>query len=142
MANRQLHIRHPSGFSDEVFDVFCASAEVFVAHAEALLRVFRRLPTNRDHPQTAYLFGSPSLSQDRRTASISITGEWTIATRSAIEIGLAHLLWVHLPIEVLDGLEQGRTENGEATWWPPHQPPGYAHLDPDFRARMLSMLRR
>lgn len=142
MAIRQLHIRHPSGFSDDVFDVFCASSEVFVAHAEALLRIFRRLPHNRDHPQTIYEFGSPLLSHDRRMASITISGESTLATRSSIEIGLAHLLWVHLPIGVLDGLEQGRTENGETFWWPPHQPPGYAHLDPEFRAKVLSLRTR
>jgi hypothetical protein len=136
MPDRVLHVRQPAGFTAEALDVFRASAEIFKAHATKLLEVWHRLPNKHDHPKITYDFGPPALSDDGTIASLPISGEWTLGTRSEIEIGSAILLWRWMPYEFIDGLDQGRTEDGQTTWWPLMHTISYAHLDPALRARL------
>lgn len=141
MQERQLHVRQPAGFDDATFDVFCASADIFMAHANALLQVWHRLPGKAGDPVVTYSFERPVLNADRTIASLTIAGEQTLGTRASIEIGSAHLLWMHFPIQALEGMDQGRTEHGKTEWWPLHQPSGVASLDPEWRKRYLAAMR-
>ena len=140
MFDRFLHVRRAGGFTPELFDVFCASAELFSSHASKLLELLPRLSIHEGHDPGVYVFGPASLSPDRTIATLPLGGSVSHGARSMIEIGYAHLLWVHMPMDAVDGMDQGRTEGDDTQWWPLHQPPGFAHLDPDVRAHMLSKL--
>jgi hypothetical protein len=130
MQDRWLHIRQPAGFSEEMFRVFCASAEVFVAHASALLRVYKQLPRRSAHSDVQYTFHAPELSSDKTVASLRISGANTVATRSDIEIGCCYILWQFFPTSFMSGLEQGRTEEGNTQWWQPWSSIAIQNADP------------
>lgn len=140
--NRWMHVRQPAGFSPETFDVFCASAEIFVAHARALLKNWRRLPDNEDHPPIEYVFFPPELSDDRQVASLPIGGRSTLGTRLSIENLCSYMLWQYLPMHFMEGLDEGLTETidsaqGPKTYW--RLPASAIHLtnaDPELRRRL------
>jgi len=139
--NRWMHLRQPADFSAEMFDVFCASAEIFVAHARALLKNWRRLPNNEDHPQIEYVFFPPELSKDCQVASLPIGGGSTLGTRHSIENFCSYMLWQYLPIPFMEGLDEGLTETidstqGPKTYWRlPAQGIRFTNADPELRRR-------
>jgi len=118
-----------------MFEVFCASAEVFVAHASALLHVYRRLPRRSDHPEVRYTFHAPELSTDKTVASLKISGDNTVGTRADIEVGCSYILWQYFPMHFMEGLQQGRTENGATQWWEPWSSISIPNADPEFRRK-------
>lgn len=142
MFDRFLHLRRAGGFSPKLFDVFCASAELFSSHAKKFVELMPRLSSYVVGDPGAYVFGPPSLSPDGTIATLPVGGSVPHGARSMVEIGYAHLLWVHMPMDAVDGMDQGSTEGGVTQWWPLHQPPEFAHLDPKLRADMLSKLSR
>ena len=137
--NRWLHLRRDDGFTEELFDVFCAGSEVFVAHAIALLRVWRRLPWNRSHPEIEYAFFPPELSPDRKVATLPIGGPSTVGTRAAIENGLSYLLWQHIPAKFMAGVAEGLTETldsssgSQTSWRAPATGITFSNTDPELR---------
>jgi len=139
--NRWLHIRQPAGFSAEMFDVFKANAEIFIAHANALLSVWHRFPGNSVAPR--YSFFPAELSQDLTVATLPIGGESTLGARAAIENANSYLLWQHFPMQFMEGLEEGLTETfdqsvGSTTNWRTPAPSiTFMHADPEFRRRFV-----
>lgn len=137
--NRWMHVRRADGFTDELFDVFVAGSEVLVAHANALLSVWHRLPSNADHPRINYTFYKPYLSADRKTATLPIGGSQTLGTRAAIENGLSYLLWEHIPGRFMEGIDEGLTETidsskGPQTFWrAPATGIAFMNADPELR---------
>lgn len=139
--NKWLHLRQASGFSPEMFDVFKANSEVFVAHAEALLSVWHRFPNNDLAPD--YFFFPAELSQDLTIATLPICCESSVGTRSAIENGCSYLLWQHFPMSFMEGLEEGITETIDRSvglttnWRIPSHTISFMHADPEFRRRFV-----
>ena len=136
-----MRLRQPAGFSNEVFEVFCASCESFKAYANALLANWHRLPGKANHASITYTFFPPELSSDQTIASLPIGGGQNLGTRAAIENVSSYMLWQHLPMEFMEGLEEGLTEtinplNGLQTYWRlPAQSIGFVSADPELRKR-------
>jgi hypothetical protein len=143
MPNRWMRLRRQEGFTDEAFGVFCASADVLVAHASALLRNWAALHPRQGESIAEYVFLPPEMSEDRTMLSLPIAGTPTVGTRAAIENGLSYLLWQHMSFRVMEGLEEGITETlvadvGPVTnWRTPAQSIGFVNADPEFRRRMV-----
>jgi hypothetical protein len=106
-ANRWLHVRHPRGFTPEQFDCFKAHCRVWQAYVEAVLREWEHF---RDYPAPRYEFFEPTLSADRRVATLPVGGEWVLGTRAEFENAGSRLLWERFPLEFQLELEEGITE--------------------------------
>lgn len=142
VPNRWMRLRQPRGFSDLEFDVFRASCEIVAAYADSLLANWRRLPLRGNDAPVSYVFFPPELSADRTVASLPIGGAQTLGTRAAIENFCSFMLWQHLPMRSMDGLEEGLTETidpeqGPSTHWRlPMKEIGFLNADPEWRKRM------
>ena len=134
---RSLLVRSRVPFSQTAFDSFCAGAELIENHAKKLFEVWHRFPTCKGFPRLRYEFGAPYLDEDRTVAAVDIGGDWTLASRNMVEMECAIYLWRWLPDEMIDGMEQGRTENGITQWWPIHGGVTQAHLVPELRGRIF-----
>jgi hypothetical protein len=139
--NRWMRLRQPARFTDDTFDVFCASCESLKGYANALLANWHRFPGHSTHPSVAYTFFSPELSADRTIASLPIGGGQLLGTRVAIENMCSYMLWQHLPMEFMEGLEEGLTETidpskgFQTNWRLPSPSIGFIKADPELRKR-------
>ncbi len=133
---RSLLVRSKVPFSPAAFDAFCAGAELIANHAKKLFEVWHRIPYYAGYGRLEYVFGAPYLNEERTVAAVDISGDWTLASRSMIEMECAIYLWRWLPDEMIEGMEQGRTEGGKTSWWPIHGGVTHAHLVPELRKRI------
>ena len=117
--NRWLHLRHPLGFDDGRFAAFCAHCEVWKRYCEAVLGEWTRLPLMRGLAPE-YLFFEPTLSEDRKTATLPVGGDRTLGSRTILEDSASKFLWEFFPVSFLQDLEEGITEDygtGTTTNW-------------------------
>lgn len=105
--NRWLHVRHPSTFSAEEFELFKALCRVFRAYVEASLAEWLLLG---GHEAPHYEFFEPTLSSDRKVATLPVGGEWTLGTRAEFENFKSYMLWERFPLPLRFQLEEGITE--------------------------------
>lgn len=120
MPLRIMHVRLPRPFTDAEFERFRAHCDVFRAFVEAVLHNWTTIRSYHNYPAPKYEIGEPTLSADRLTASLPITGEQTLGSRAEIENTSSYMLWQFFPPEVREELEEGITENfgtGMQTNW-------------------------
>ena len=126
MARRVLHLRHPDGFSEEMYLRFLAGCRLFQAHVSITLSEWERIANaGAERVVGEYAFGPPTLSPDRRVASLPIEGEATLGSRAAFENCSSYLLGAFLPPEFKQHLEEGLTEpavDGRTYWRTPSEP--------------------
>jgi hypothetical protein len=103
--NRWLRLRHPDGFSDEMFGRFQAGCRVWQTYVQSVLA-----ETFHQYGDVEYAFFAATLSEDRRTASLPVGGRWTLGARSHFENLSSYLLQEFLPLAFREGLEEGLTE--------------------------------
>lgn len=120
VPNRWLHLRHAEGFSDDLFRRFEAGCRLWLSFAHASIDEHQRL--GEPFGEVDYRAGPPTLSADRRVATLPVGGPWTLGSRSAFENGsawmLSHFMFVWDELK----LEQGLTEDtggGASTSWRP-----------------------
>jgi hypothetical protein len=106
---RYLRLRHPDGFSPEMFDRFRSGCALWDAYVQVALREWSRLG-GRDGAPT-YTCLPPELSPDRRVASLPIAGQSTLGSRVKYENCASYLLREFLPFDFLPQLEEGLTED-------------------------------
>ncbi|MCA9685879.1 MAG: hypothetical protein KC457_27125 [Myxococcales bacterium] len=123
-ANRWLHLRHPDGFSDEMFAMFAAHCRIWQAYTKAVLAEWATLEPG--HPRTpSYVFFEPT--RDGNIVTLPVGGDYTLGSRATFENAASHLLSDFFPIHFRIGLEEGLTETtdlsrGPATNWRPVMP--------------------
>ena len=125
MSRRILHLRHPKGFTDSEFEQFRAHCGVFQAYVAAYLQNWNAIRTFNNYAAPRYEFGTPTISDDRRVASLTIDGEQTIGSRAQLENYSSYLLWQFFDKAFLKDLEEGLTEElggGPVTSWRPVSP--------------------
>jgi len=105
--NRWMRLRHPNGFTDELFAQFCAHCRIFRAYVEAALDEARCFPLG----PASYVFFEPELSADRRVASLPLGGTSTLGSRHSFENMSSFMLWHRLPLTFRERLEEGLTED-------------------------------
>ena len=142
--NRWTLLGHPDGFSPESFAIFRTSCDVFAAYCRATVQhqeVFGRGP---EHPPIECVFFPPEISKDAKIVSLPIGGVSSLATRSSLEDMASYMLWQHLPVEIMTGLEEGLKENitGEYTtnWRLAAPSIGFIKADPELRRRCFPRL--
>lgn len=108
-ANRWLRLRHPEGFSVEMFDCFRSGCELWLAYVQVSIRERERLGINEGAPQ--YTASPPELSADRLVASLPLAGHSTLGSRSRYEDGASYLLREFFPFDFAQRLEEGLTED-------------------------------
>lgn len=119
--NRWLHLRHPDGFSDEMFAMFESHCRIWRAYAEAVLAEWGTIePTHAETPR--YVFFDPIREDDGKTVTLPVGGHYTLASRVTLENAGSHLLSDFFPIRFKLGLEEGLTETtnraiGPGTNW-------------------------
>lgn len=142
MTRRVLHLRHPDGFSSEMFERFRSGCRLFQIHVETTLSEWQRFPGAGDNQVLGeYVFHPPELSSDGLVASLPIDGASTLGSRNSFENGAAYLLAEFLSPEFKRNMQQGLTESatGEllTNWREPLQPiarmPALASLPPPGR---------
>jgi hypothetical protein len=102
--NRWLRLRHPEGFSDDMFARFRAGARVWAAYVAAVLAEEYR------PGDVQYQVFEPEISADRTVVSLPIGGTQTLGSRSDFEDVHAYLLSRFMPLEFRRDLEEGITE--------------------------------
>jgi hypothetical protein len=127
MNRRVLHLRHPDGFSSEMFERFRAGCRLFQAHVQTTLSEWERFPAAGDERIAGdYRFLPPELSSDGLVASLPIEGQWTLGSRAELENGAAYLLLAFFSPEFKQRLQEGLTESvtGQmsTSWREPLQP--------------------
>ena len=105
--NRWMRLRHPYGFTDELFAQFCALCRIFRAYVEASLAETRCFPVG----PARYVFFEPELSADRRVASLPLSGTSTLGSRHGFEDMSSFMLWHRFPLGFREQLEEGLTED-------------------------------
>ncbi|ACY14218.1 hypothetical protein [Haliangium ochraceum] len=117
--NRWLHLRHPRGFDDAHFAIFRAHCEIWKAHCVATLKQWRHLPLMSGEAP-GYLYFDPTLSSDRRIASLPIGGDYTAGSRATFENASSKLLWQYFlldfQLELEEGLSEMRDSEVVTTW--------------------------
>ena len=115
MPKRQLHLKHPEGFDDDMFARFEAGCRIWTAYVHAVLAEdLHNLGT------VEYIVMPPTLSADRTVATLSISGAWTIGARAHFEDGASFMLREFLPIHFVINAHEGLTEDrgdGPQTSW-------------------------
>ena len=120
MQHRTMSIRHRRALTDAEFAQFRAHCDVFRSFVEAVFRNWHTIRVSHDYPAPKYEFGEPTLSPDRTTASLPISGEQTIGSRAEIENLSSYMLWQFFPPAFKADLEEGITEDigrGMQTNW-------------------------
>lgn len=125
--NRWLHVRAPEPFTDADFDRFAAGCDIWRRYVEATLAVWNRLGNDYDAPR--YEFFAPTLSEDRRVATLPVGGAWTLGSRAIFEDAGSRLLWQHFPLAFVRDGEEGLTESIDGRpvthWRPLARPAGW-----------------
>lgn len=115
--NRWLHLRHPDGFSEQDFVQFQAHCRIWRAYTQAVLAEWTVLePKHANVPR--YVFFEPTLSEDRRVATLPVGGAWTLGSRLTFENAASHLLSDFFPLQFKLNLEEGLTETIDASKGP------------------------
>lgn len=119
-ANRWLHLRHPDGFSPEMFERFRAGCALWEAFVCTSVREWERLGAPDGAVKYACL--PPELSLDRKVATCPLVATSTIGSRAKYENAGSYLLRAFLPPSFHTGLEEGLTEDigdgrGPQTSW-------------------------
>jgi hypothetical protein len=120
MPLRTMHIRHQRPFTDAEFEQFRAHCEVFRSFVDAVFRNWSTIRKYHNYPAPRYEFDEPTLSGDRRIASLPIRGEQTIGSRAEIENMSSYMLWQFFDPAFRENLEEGITEDfgtGVQTSW-------------------------
>ncbi len=123
VADRWLHLRDPEGFDDVGFRQFESGCRLWLVFARACIAEKLRLdgpPTRRGSVQPDYHTLPPTLSPDRRVATLPVYGEWNLGSRADFENASAHLLGHFMPFDVRLRMQQGFTEDigeGPTTSW-------------------------
>jgi hypothetical protein len=110
MTRRVLHLRHPAGFSQELFERFRAGCRLFQVHVETTLLEWTRFPAVEEGVRGEYRFSTPELSADCLIASLTLEGPATVGSRAAFENASSYLLRMFLPYDFKRDLEEGLTE--------------------------------
>lgn len=109
LANRWLHLRHPDGFSAEIFDCFRSGCALWLAYVEISIQERERLGNNDGAPRYTAL--PPELSADRLVASLPLAGHSTLGSRAKYENIASYLLREFFPFGFSQRLEEGLTED-------------------------------
>jgi hypothetical protein len=120
LANRWLHLRHPDGFSSEMFDCFRSGCALWLAYVQVSIQERERLGNDDGSPRYAAL--PPELSADRLVASLPLAAHSTLGSRARYENMAAYLLREFFPLDFSQRLEEGLTEDlgdgrGAQTSW-------------------------
>lgn len=122
VPNRWMHLRHPDGFDDAMFEMFRAQCDVWQAYVQAVTRHWSVLESRGRPPE--YEFFLPERSPDRRVVTLPVGGYQTLGSRATFEDANSRLLWDYLPLEMKKLLDEGLTETinstrGPETFWRP-----------------------
>lgn len=118
IANRWLHLRHPDGFSEAMFECFRAGCALWNTHVQVSIREWEHL--GRPDGAARYVCLAPELSSDRRVASLPLAADSTVGSRARYEDAASYLLRQFFPLEFMLALEEGLTEDlgdGHRTNW-------------------------
>lgn len=118
--NRCLHLRHPEGFSDTMFERFEAGCELWDVFVQQSLSRWARFGS--PFGDASYVCLPAELSDDRRVATLPLVSHSTLGSRARFEDAGAALLREFLPFEFALRLEEGLTEDigdgrGMVTSW-------------------------
>jgi len=106
---RWLRLRHPSGFSDEMFECFRAGCSLWDSYVQTSIRERSRLGARDGAPH--YVCLDPELSTDRLVASLPLAAQSTIGSRAHYEDSASYLLREFFTFEFTRELEEGLTED-------------------------------
>jgi hypothetical protein len=107
--DRWLRLRHPEGFSAEMFDCFRSGCTLWLAYVQVRMRERERLQINEGAPQ--YTAFAPELSADGLVASLPLAGRSTLGSRARYENFASYLLREFFPFDFSQRLEEGLTED-------------------------------
>lgn len=107
--NRWLHLRHPEGFDEVRFDAFCAFCRIWGKLVEAYLADRRHIMGLVG--EIEYVVFPPTLSEDRKIASLPLGGSNTIGSRSFFEDHHWRRAWENFDVHFLMEAEEGITED-------------------------------
>ncbi|MEZ4384647.1 MAG: hypothetical protein R3A79_25180 [Nannocystaceae bacterium] len=118
--DRWLHLRHPDGFSDELFASFAAHCRLWRAYTEAVIADWSALNPSYAGPPPRYVFFEP-VRGEAGVVTLPIGGDYTVGSRALFEDYGSHLLSDFFPLEFKLRLEVGLTEprSGRPTSWRP-----------------------
>lgn len=119
-ATRWLHLRHPSGFSDDDFERFRSGCALWEAYVRTSIAEHARLGDDEGDP--VYVCLPPTRSADRTVVTLPLAGRSTLGSRAEYEDWGAFLLAHFLPLRLRRHLEEGLTEDiggGAQTFWRP-----------------------
>jgi hypothetical protein len=127
--NLWFRVRHPTGFSPEVFEYFRAACRVYEARIESILANWEDLPGTKGTARPTVRFLEAELGADGSVASLPMVAEnVTLGSRSLLQEA-AKDLYAFLPVEFMVGVEVGITEPSftekdawRDDWWNPHRP--------------------
>ena len=119
-ANRWLHLRHPDGFDDDMFECFVAGCALWDAYVQTSLRERTRL--GRPDGPASYVCLPPTRSDDRTVVTLPLAANSTVGSRASYEDAGSYLLREFFPLAFHLGLEEGLTEDlgdghGASTNW-------------------------
>ena len=106
-ANRWLHLRHPDGFSPEMFERFRSSCALWEAYVSVSIREWQRLGAPDGDPRYTCL--DPELSSDRQVATLPLAAVSTLGSRARYEDSASHLLRTFLPLDFHLAVEEGHS---------------------------------
>ena len=122
-----FRIRHADPFPPEAVAAFRASCSIYRAKMEAVVRLWRDLPSLATTPAPVVTYFEPEVSADGRVLSLPIRLEnKVLGSRALFQSTASRELVSWLPIMQLVGVEVGLTESafeGEGwrhDWWDPH----------------------
>lgn len=119
-ATRWLRLRHPDGFSDEMFERFHSGCALWDAYVQTSVREWQRLGAPDGAPHYTCL--EPKRSADRKVVTLPLAGSSTLGSRAKYGNAGSYLLRSFLPLDFHLGVEEGLTEDlgdgrGAQTYW-------------------------
>jgi len=113
-ADRWYYLRHPDGFSDELFSCVVSGLATWRNDVEARLRHWVHSGLSGAAPE--YEWYPAELSEDRKVTTIPVGGKGTYGSYHLFEETIPKELWRYLPSWFVIDLDAGRRD--EAGWFP------------------------
>jgi hypothetical protein len=123
-ANRWYYLRHPEGFSAELFECVISGLALWRTDIEARLRHWTQLGVGGVVPQ--YEWYAAELSDDKKLITIPVGGDGSYGSYHLLEETVPEMFRRYLPPWFVVDLETGRRDTAgwfpEITWVPCYPP--------------------
>ena len=116
VPDRWYFLRHPEGFSPEMFNIFCAACRIWKAKLQAYEREWQVLPTFSSLPLPGYVFSEPELRDNSHIAAFGVGSDGNYVELKLLEEEFPSELYGHYPLWFHLDLDFGRQESNG--WFP------------------------